>query len=76
MDDLQERLPRELLLFHLPVTQTAVTKTYYVDSRPVSQISETGPDEFHVAGTGDYLDLKKTVYCISRPKCKDQTEQR
>lgn len=64
MDYLQEGLPRELLLFHLPVTQTAVTRTYYVDCRPVSQISETRPVEFHIAGTGDYLDLKNSLLYV------------
>lgn len=61
--DFQERLPRELMLFILPLTQTAVTRNYYVDCRPVSQISENGPVEFTVPGTGDYLDLKK-VCCL------------
>ena len=64
MDYLQEGLPRELLLFHLPVTQTAVTRTYYVDCRPVSQISETRPVELHIAGTGDYLDLKNSLLYV------------
>lgn len=50
MNDLQEGLPRELLLFHLPMTQTAVN---------VFQFSETGP-VVHVAGTGDYFDLKNS----------------
>lgn len=49
-DDLQEGLPRELLFFHLPMTQTAVN---------VFQISETGP-VVDVAGTGDYFDLKNS----------------
>lgn len=50
MDDLQEGPPKELLLFHLPVTQTAVN---------VFQISETRP-VVHVPGTGDYFDLKNS----------------
>ncbi|XP_061173663.1 uncharacterized protein F54H12.2-like [Saccostrea echinata] len=62
--DFQEGLPRELLLFNLPLTQTAVTRNFYVDCRPVSQISENGPVEFTVPGTGDYLDLKKSLLFI------------
>lgn len=50
MDDLQEGPPKELLRFHLPVTQTAVN---------VFQISETRP-VVHVPGTGDYFDLKNS----------------
>lgn len=50
MDDIEEGLPKELLLFHLPVTQTAVN---------VFQISETRP-VVHVPGTGDYFDLKNS----------------
>lgn len=50
MDDLQEGPPKELLLFHLPVTQTAVN---------VFQISETRT-VVHVPGTGDYFDLKNS----------------
>lgn len=60
-DDIQEGLPRKLLLFNLPVTQTAVSRNYYVDCRPVSQMSENGPVEFNLAGTSDYLDLKKSL---------------
>lgn len=53
-----------MLLFNLPVTQTAVTGTYYVDCRPVSQISETGPIEFSVPGTADYIDLKRSLLYV------------
>lgn len=60
-DDIQEGLPRKLFLFNLPVTQTAVSRNYYVDCRPVSQMSENGPVEFNLAGTSDYLDLKKSL---------------
>lgn len=52
-DSILEGLPKELLLLNLPVTQTAVTGTYYVDCRPVSQISKTGPIEFSVPGNAD-----------------------
>lgn len=50
-DDIQEGLPRELLLFNLPVTQTA--RNCYVDCKPVSQMSKNGPVEFNLAGTSD-----------------------
>ena len=60
-DSILEGLPKELLLFNVPVTQTAVSGSYYVDCRPVSQISENGPIEFSVPGNADYIDLKKSL---------------
>ena len=62
--DIVEGLPKELLLFNLPVTQMAVTGSYYVDCRPVSQISENGPIEFSIPGNADYIDLKKSLLYI------------
>ena len=60
-DSILEGLPKELLLFNVPVTQTAVSGSYYVDCRPVSQISENGPIEFSVPGNADYIDIKKSL---------------
>ncbi|XP_069104209.1 uncharacterized protein F54H12.2-like [Argopecten irradians] len=60
-----EGLPQELMLFSLPVVQSAVQRTYFVDCRPVSQISGSGPIEFHLPNqTGDYLSLQKSVLYV------------
>ena len=40
-DSILEGLPKELLFYNVPVIQTAVSESYYVDCRPVSQISES-----------------------------------
>jgi hypothetical protein len=58
--DFTEGSPRELEIFALPPVQTAVEKLYYIDCRPVSQITGDGPLEFNVSGQGqEYLDLRK-----------------
>ena len=57
-----ESMPRELSLFTLPPTQTAVQDAYYQEVRPISQISGDVPIEFHIQSSNglDYLDLKGT----------------
>ncbi|XP_069109462.1 uncharacterized protein F54H12.2-like [Argopecten irradians] len=60
-EQFNEGLPKELMLFSLPPTQTGVEKMYFVDCRPVSQISGSGPIEFHISGqSSDYLDLRRS----------------
>ncbi|XP_021363700.1 uncharacterized protein F54H12.2-like [Mizuhopecten yessoensis] len=61
----EDGLPAELMLFSLPPTQVAVEKLYYVDCRPVTQICETGPVEFHISGqTSDYIALDRSVLYV------------
>ncbi|XP_033728219.1 uncharacterized protein F54H12.2-like [Pecten maximus] len=60
-EQFNEGLPKELMLFSLPPTQTGVEKVYFVDCRLVSQISGSGPIEFHISGqSSDYLDLRRS----------------
>ncbi|XP_033729142.1 uncharacterized protein F54H12.2-like [Pecten maximus] len=60
-----EGLPSELMLFSLPPTQAAVEKLYYVDCRPISQISGSGPVEFHISGqSSDYIALDRSVLYV------------
>jgi hypothetical protein len=61
----------ELDLFGLPPTQTAVLSGREIDHHPVASVTDSGPLEFHVSGSGDdYLDLSHTYLqvnaCIKR----------
>lgn len=48
----------ELDLFKPPSTQTSLEKSTWVEILPTSAITENGPLEYHVSGSGnDYLDL-------------------
>ncbi|KAJ8300752.1 hypothetical protein KUTeg_022271 [Tegillarca granosa] len=54
-----EGSPKELELFSLPPVQSAVMKTQYIDYRPVSNISQNAPIEFHIPGQSpEYTDLQ------------------
>ena len=56
----QECTKSELDLFTIPATQTSITKGQWIEYRPLSNITDTGPIEFNVSGTGEeYLDLAK-----------------
>ncbi|KAJ8300501.1 hypothetical protein KUTeg_001435 [Tegillarca granosa] len=56
-----EGIPKQLNLFTLPPVQSAVEKSYFVDCRPVSQISDGSPIEFNIANQGsDYIDLQRS----------------
>lgn len=59
VESFHEGLPAQLSLFDLPPTQVAVSDTYYQEIRPVSQIGNDAPLEFHIAASNnlDYLDL-------------------
>ena len=53
-----ECVKSELDLFNVPPTQTSIEQGQWVEFRPISQFSDGGPIEFHIAGSGsDYLDL-------------------
>ena len=48
-------------LFSIPTTQTSTTKGQWIKYHPLSNITESGPIEFNVSGSGEeYLDLAKT----------------
>lgn len=66
----------ELDLFTLPPTQTAVEKSYFVEYRPLSTLSDSGPIEFAISGSGEeYIDLSETYLQvtakISKPNGSD-----
>ena len=57
----QECTKSELDLFTIPATQTSIIKGQWIEYHPLSNITDTGPIEFNVSGTGEeYLDLAKT----------------
>ncbi|XP_071097974.1 uncharacterized protein F54H12.2-like [Haliotis cracherodii] len=59
--EFEELVPETLNLFTLPPYQTSVQKHYFVNVRPMSQINDSTPLEFHVSNSGgDYVDLKRT----------------
>ena len=64
-----ETQPEELNLFTLPPTQTAVERTYIQEVRPISQLSENSPIDFHLSGANglEYVDLKNSTLFV---KCK------
>ena len=51
----------ELDLFSIPSTQTSISKGQWIEYHPLSNITDTGPIEFNVSGSGEeYLDLART----------------
>ncbi|CAH3126509.1 unnamed protein product [Porites lobata] len=51
----------ELDLFTIPATQTSIHKGQWIEYHPLSNITDNGPIEFNVSGTGEeYLDLART----------------
>ena len=45
----------------IPATQTSISKGQWIEYHPISNITDSGPIEFYVSGTGDeYLDLART----------------
>ena len=51
----------ELDLFTIPATQTSIHKGQWIEYHPLSNITDTGPIEFNISGTGEeYLDLVRT----------------
>ena len=57
----QECTKSELDLFTIPATQTSISKGQWIEYHPISNITDSGPIEFFVSGTGDeYLDLART----------------
>ena len=57
----QECTKSELDLFTIPATETSITKGQWIGYHPLRNITDTGPIEVNVSGTGEeYLDLAKT----------------
>lgn len=57
----EELVPESLNLFTLPPYQTSIQQHYFVDVRPLSQINDSSPLEFHVSNSGStYIDLKRS----------------
>ena len=57
----QECTKSELDLFSIPATQTSITKGQWIEYHPISNITDSGPIEFNISGSGEeYLDLAKT----------------
>jgi hypothetical protein len=51
----------ELDLFSMPPTQTSIENGFTVDYHPISSLTDNGPIEFSIPGTGDdYVDLANT----------------
>ena len=58
----QECTKSELDLFTISATQTSITKGQWIEYHPLSNITDSGPIEFNVFGSGEeYLDLAKTL---------------
>ena len=48
-------------MFSIPSTQTSISKGQWIEYHPLSNITDTGPIEFNVSGSGEeYLDLART----------------
>ena len=59
--DSQECTKSELDLFTIPATQTSITKGQWIEYHPLSNITDSGPIEFNVSGTGEeYLESART----------------
>ena len=82
--EFQECTKSEIDLFTIPATQTSTTKGQWIEYNPLSNITDTGPIEFNVSGTGkEHLELPKTKLfvkakitklkrCQPRPKHADR----
>lgn len=58
----EECVKSELDLFTVPLTQTAIEKSTYIEVPPISAITDTGPIEFYISSSGeDYMDLNNTL---------------
>ena len=69
--DSRECTKSELDLFTIPATQTSITKGQWIEYHPLSNITESGPIEFNVSGTGEeYLDLARTQLFVKAKTTK------
>ena len=57
----KEYTKSELDLFSIPSTQTSISKGQWIEYHLLSNITDTGPIEFNVSGSGEeYLELART----------------
>ena len=65
----------ELDFFALPPTQTAIDKSYWVEHRPLTTLSDDGgPIEFVISGSGEeYIDLSETYLQVKAKIVKSDT---
>ena len=58
--------PKELELFGLNPTQTAIEKIFYQQTRPINQLTPLSPVEFVIAGNNglQYVDLKNSYLSL------------
>lgn len=60
-----ECIKSELDLFALPSTQTSIENGQWINYKPISSLTDDGPIEFQIPGTGDdYIDLSHTLIHI------------
>ncbi|GFW83887.1 uncharacterized protein F54H12.2 [Trichonephila clavipes] len=60
-DDMLECAKSELNLFSLPPTQTVIERGHWVQFHAIANVSDGGPIEFVISGSGEeYLDLSQT----------------
>lgn len=65
LKDSPECAKSELELFTLPPTQTVIERSQWVEFHPLANVSDGGPVEFNISGSGDdYLDLSQTQLYI------------
>ena len=56
----------ELELFAVPPTQTAINSSQWVEHRPITTLTDTGPIEFVITGSGEvYIDLSETYLQVT-----------
>ena len=56
----------ETELFDTPVTQTAVESSQWIEHHPITSLSDHGPIEFMITGSGDeYVDLSETYLQVT-----------
>ena len=59
----------ELLLFDPPIINAGIERIYWVDCRPVNQLTEDGSVDFVISGAGsEYIDLKRSIDSLSKLK--------
>ncbi|GFU59978.1 uncharacterized protein F54H12.2 [Trichonephila clavipes] len=56
----------ELNLLAVPPTQTVIERGHWVQFRPIANVSDGGPIEFVISGSGEeYLDLSQTQLYVT-----------
>ena len=56
----------ELDLFSIPPTQTGIEKGQWVEHRPLTTLTDDGPIEFNISGSGEeYVDLSETYLMVT-----------